>query len=342
MKTTDFGFYMQKYFLSYLPNHCGSTAQTVDTYRYAFISFLKFMKEENDLEADEIKVADLKRETVEKWYEWIEKINGNSVSTRNQRQAAMNGFVHFLEYELPEYLNEYQRILSIRSKKAPQPVISYVKEDGMKAILDEVDLNKPNGLRDFVILSVMYSSGIRVSEVIGIKVKDVSFSEPAAILVHGKGQKSRYIPIFKDARPYLEHYISIMNYDQPTKENDYLFQNHMKHKMTRQGIDYIVKKYSKRARDHNPGIGIPEDFSCHKIRHSTAMGMVDEGIDLIYIRDLLGHVSVKTTEVYAKTNSKKKREVIEAAASHITPTEEPEWENNVSLKEWLKTFNKSR
>ena len=277
------------------------------------------MKEENDLEADEIKVADLKRETVEKWYEWIEKINGNSVSTRNQRQAAMNGFVHFLEYELPEYLNEYQRILSIRSKKAPQPVISYVKEDGMKAILDEVDLNKPNGLRDFVILSVMYSSGIRVSEVIGIKVKDVSFSEPAAILVHGKGQKSRYIPIFKDARPYLEHYISIMNYDQPTKENDYLFQNHMKHKMTRQGIDYIVKKYSKRARDHNPGIGIPEDFSCHKIRHSTAMGMVDEGIDLIYIRDLLGHVSVKTTEAYAKTNSKKKREAIEAAASHITP-----------------------
>lgn len=340
MKTTDFSHYLQKYFLHYLPNHCGSTPATIDTYRYAFISFLKFAKEELGIEADRLKISNLTRENVEKWYLWIERACGSSVSTRNQRQAAMNGFVHYLEYEFPEYLLEYQRILSIRPKKSAIPEISYVKEDGMVAILSAVNIHKTNGLRDYLILALMYSTGIRVSELIGIKVKHVSLSEPPSILVHGKGQKSRYVPLFKEVKPFLDRYISEKHLDLPNHENDYLFQNHMRQQFTRQGIDYIVKKYAKIAAAENPDINIPKDFSCHKIRHSTAMGLVDEGVDLIYIRDLLGHVSVKTTEVYAKANSKKKREAIEANASKIVPEEEPQWENNVGLKEWLKSFNK--
>lgn len=340
MKTTDFSHYLQKYFLQYLPGHCGSTPATIDTYRYAFISFLKFAKNEFGIEADQIKVSDLTRENIEKWYLWIEKDCGNSVSTRNQRQAAMNGFIHYLEYEFPEYLHEYQRILSIRPKKMQVPEISYVKEDGMIAILRAVEINKSSGLRDYLILALMYSTGIRVSELIGIKVKDISLSEPPSILVHGKGRKSRYVPLFKEVKPFMDRYVSENHMDKPDRENDYLFQNHMRQQFTRQGIDYIVKKYSKIAAEQNPNISIPDDFSCHKIRHSTAMGLVDEGVDLIYIRDLLGHVSVRTTEIYAKANSRKKREAIEATASKIVPEEIPEWENNNNLKKWLKSFNK--
>ena len=342
MKTTDFSHYLQKYFLQYLPNHCGSTPATIDTYRYAFISFLKFAKDELGIEADQIEVSDLNRKNIENWYLWIENTCGCSVSTRNQRQAALNGFVHYLEYEFPEYLNEYQRILSIRPKKAPIPEISYVKEDGMIAILKAVDINRVNGLRDYLILALTYSTGIRVSELIGIKVRDVSLSEPQSILVHGKGQKSRYVPLFREVIPFLDRYISERHLDLPIHENDYLFQNHMRQQFTRQGIDYIVKKYAKLAAVNNLNIYIPEDFSCHKIRHSTAMGLVDEGVDLIYIRDLLGHVSIRTTEIYAKTNSKKKREAIEEAASKIVPEEIPEWENDTGLKNWLKSFNKPK
>jgi len=341
MKTTDFSYYLQKYFLQYLPNHCGSTSATIDTYRYAFISFLKFAKDELGIEADQIKISDLTRENIEKWYLWIEK-NGNSVSTRNQRQAAMNGFIHYLEYEFPEYLHEYQRILSIRAKKAPIPEISYVKEDGMTAILNAVDINKPNGLRDYLILALMYSTGIRVSELIGIKVRDISLSEPPSILVHGKGQKSRYVPLFQEVRPFLDRYLSERHLDLPIHENEYLFKNHMRKQFTRQGIDHIVKKYTKIAAENNEGISIPDNFSPHKIRHSSAMSLLDEGVDLIYIRDLLGHVSIRTTEIYAKTNSKKKREAIEEAASKIVPEEIPEWENDTGLKNWLKSFNKPK
>lgn len=342
MKTTDFSFYLQKYLLHYLPDHCGSTPQTIDTYRYSFISFLKYMKEEKGIEADRIIISDITRENIEKWYDWIEKDCGNSISTRNLRQAAMNGFIRFLEYEFPEYLNEYQRILSIRIKKGTVQQITYVKEDGIKSILAAVDVDSRNGLRDYTIISLMYSAAVRVSEITVMKVKDISFSEPASILVHGKGMKTRYVPIFKNVEQILEKYITVMGYDRPGRENEYLFKNHMNQPLTRQGVDYIVKKYARKAISVNPEINIPKNFSSHKIRHSAAMGLLEEGVDLIYIRDLLGHVSIQTTEIYAKTSSRKKREAIEAAASHITEPEEALWESDNTLKEWLKSFNRRR
>ena len=85
---------------------------------------------------------------------------------------------------------------------------------------------------------------------------------------------------------------------------------------------------------------IPADFSPHKMRHTTAMGLVESGVDLIYIRDLLGHVSVKTTEVYARSDAMHKRQAIEAASKEIVPPEEAEWDNDSNLKDWLKNFNR--
>jgi site-specific recombinase XerD len=114
----------------------------------------------------------------------------------------------------------------------------------------------------------------------------------------------------------------------------------MKEQFRRQGVNYIINKYAELARSHHPD-WIPGDFSPHKMRHTTAMELVDSGVDLIYIRDLLGHVSVKTTEVYARANSLKRREAIEAASRQITPKEDADWEADVKLKDWLKNFNRN-
>ena len=102
---------------------------------------------------------------------------------------------------------------------------------------------------------------------------------------------------------------------------------------------YIVKKYVKMANKVAPEI-IPLDFSPHKIRHSAAMGLVESGVELIYIRDLLGHVSVKTTEMYIRTDALNKRQAIEAASKEIVPPEEAEWDNDSNLKDWLRNFNR--
>jgi site-specific recombinase XerD len=341
MKVTDFAVLLNKYFTQFLPNESGSTPLTIDSYRYVFILYLTFLEEEKSIPADKAKISDLKRDTVLQFLDWLESSRGNSISTRNQRLAAINSFVHFLKYEFPEYLDEYQRILAIPVKKAPQREISFVKEDGLQLIISEIDPRKKNGLRDLIIFLLLYSAAVRVSELIGIRVRDLSLSVPYTLLVRGKGQKSRYVPLMPNTIPQIQSYLKVMNYDRPEKLDEYLFLNHMGKPFTRQGINYLIRSYAEKARKKDSS-KIPMDMSPHKLRHSAAMGLVDSGVDLIYIRDLLGHVSVKTTEVYAKADAKLKREAIEAASKEIVPPEEAQWDNNTGLKSWLKNFNKSR
>lgn len=341
MKTTDFAVFLNKFLTQYLPSVRGSTPLTIDSYRYTFILFLTFLDENCNIPADKVKVSDLTRENVIAFLDWLETVRGNSISTRNQRQAALNSFVHFLEYEFPEHLNEYQRIVAIPIKKMLQKEISYVKEDGVEKIVNEISMQKKNGLRDLLIVELFFSTAIRVSEMVRIQVKDLSLSPPYTLLVRGKGQKSRYVPLMPKVIPQIQAYLNAMNYNHPEKINEYLFQNHMGKPFTRQGIYYLISSYSDKAREKDP-TKIPDHMGPHKLRHSAAMSLVDSGVDLIYIRDLLGHVSVKTTEIYAKTDAKLKREAIEAASKDIVPKEVAQWDNNDDLKSWLRNFNKAR
>jgi len=338
MKSTKFAFYLNKYFTVYLPNTRGCTPSTIDSYRYAFILFLSFM-DDKKTPADEIEVSDLTYKLVLEFLAWLQEKRGNSIATRNQRQAAINSFIRYLMYELPDYLAEFQLILKIPVKKAPQKEISYLKTDGVKLLIGQIDTLESAGLRDLAMLTLLYTTAIRVSELINIKVKDVSLSAPPTLLAHGKGQKSRYVPLIKEAVVILQSYIGRLGLDNDKSLNEWLFKSHLREKFTRQGVNYIVKKYVAKARAVDTVL-VPDDFSPHKMRHSSAMGLVDSGVDLIYIRDLLGHVSVKTTEVYAKADVARKREAIEAASKEIVPEEVPEWESNVRLKDWLKNFNR--
>ncbi|MBE0451629.1 MAG: tyrosine-type recombinase/integrase [Clostridia bacterium] len=339
MKTTDFARYLNKYLARYLPDDQGSTPQTIDSYRYSFILFLKYIEETQRIPADKLKICDLTYKNVIGFLNWLQEKRGNGISTRNQRQAAINGFIHFLKYEYPDYMDEYQKILSIPFKRIPQKEVSYLKKDGVKLLINQVDLNSTNGLRDFVMLLLMYTTGIRVSELIQIRVKDLSLTEPCTLLVHGKGQKSRYVPLLKTSIPNIRKYLISKGLDKPEKVQEYLFRNHMKEPFTRQGVNYIISKYANKARSVDSSL-VPDDFSPHKMRHTTAMELVEAGVDLIYIRDLLGHVSVVTTEVYAKANAAHQRQAIESASKELVPPEDAEWDNNQNLKEWLKSFNR--
>lgn len=208
----------------------------------------------------------------------------------------------------------------------------------MALLMNSVDISKTNGLRDYTILALLYTTGIRVSELINIQVKDISLHVPYTLLIHGKGQKSRYVPLMKDTVSVLQKYMKAMGYLNSYKAEEWLFINHMNQRLTRQGVNYIIRKYGDIAREKSEEL-IPLDLSPHKIRHTTAMELVDSGVDLIYIRDLLGHVSVKTTEIYARTDAKLKRAAIEAASKELVPPEDAKWDNNEELKNWLKTFN---
>lgn len=339
MKTTDFATYMTRYFTRYLTNERGSSPQTIDSYRYAFILYLEYMESCRGIRPENLTVSDYTRGSILGFLNWLEEERHNSPATRNYRLAAMKGFVHYLKYEFPDYMEEYQKILEIPLKKTEQKEISYMKTDGVELLVSQIDINKTNGLRDYVIILLLYTTGIRVSELICIKVKDLSLTEPYTIKIHGKGNKGRYVPLMKTSLPHIRKYLSFMGYDTESRYDEFLFKNHMNSQFTRQGINYVLKKYGMKAREKDDSL-VPEDLTAHKMRHTTAMELLSSGVDLMYIRDLLGHSSVTVTEVYARTDAKLKRKAIEAASKEILPSEDAAWDTDESLRQWLKSFNK--
>ena len=336
-RQTDFAISLNKFLTDHLPNKRGSSPKTIDSYRYSFIFLLEYYEEVHGIKPEQFKLSAITYERLSEYYEWLQKTRHSSVSTRNQRQAAINSFIRFVMHERPEYLNECQRILGIPVKKAPHKEISYLKTAGVSALMETVDTSKTNGMRDYVMLMLLYTTGIRVSELIALRIRDVSLQAPYTIIVHGKGNKSRYVPLLKEAVPILQRYLDECSTVRPCDANRWLFMNHMKKQFSRQGISHIIRKYGDLARKNHPEL-IPEDLSPHKMRHTAAMELVNSGVDLIYIRDMLGHVSVRSTEIYARTDAKLKREAIEAASREIVPPEEAVWDNDKGLKSWLKSF----
>ena len=167
MKQTDFAICLNRFLTDFLVNKKGCSPKTIDSYRYAFIFLLDYYNEV-------MTISSLTYERLLGFLDWLQSERKSGIATRNQRQAAINSFIRFLMYEKPEFLNEYQKILGIPVKKAPQKEISYLKTDGVSALMEQVDTRKADGLRDYVMLMLLYSTGIRVSELTGIRVKDLS------------------------------------------------------------------------------------------------------------------------------------------------------------------------
>ncbi len=333
--TTNFAVGLNKFLINYLPSQKGCSPNTIDTYRYSFMFFLRFLSDEKGVKPDEVSIAELTRENVMEFLSWLEAERGICASTRNQRLAAIFSFCRFLLSEFPEYIVEYQRILSIPFKRHQEVPISYLTKDGMKLLLSTIATDSEAGKRDYLIISFFLTTGLRVSEITGMIANDVFLEKPCKVLIHGKGSKLRYVPLAKDLVPAVREHMTQRKLDKPENLSKPLFTNHMGLQFARQGIDYIVRKYASKAKVINPVL-IPDDLSCHKLRHSLAMSLLDDGVPLIYIRDVLGHASVQTTEIYAKASSHKKRQAIEANASALISQEEPVWVGNDNLLDWLR------
>lgn len=339
MATFNFSDLIQKFFMQYLPMRVGATNRTIDTYRYSLMIFLKYIEEIKGIKSYKISIENFNYNLVSDFLDWLEQDRKNSISTRNNRKAALDSFAHFVNLELPDFSGECRKILEIPVKRFNKKEISYLKPEGIRLWLSQIDKSSKSGFRDYCMFLLMYGTGIRVSELISIKVCDIRFDEPATILIHGKGRKDRIIPIVKKVREVLYQYIDQNKLFNGKSQLNYLFLNHSGQQFKRQGINYLVKKYTKKAHEAKPEL-IPLDFSPHKIRHTAAMELLASGVDIMYIRDILGHKSVTTTEVYAKVDSDHKRKQLEAHSLKLVDAEVPEWQNNKDLISWLRNFGK--
>jgi len=183
----------------------------------------------------------------------------------------------------------------------------------------------------------LYDSGARVQEIIDLTPSMLRLNKPATIKIIGKGNKARLVPMLDAQTDYLKNYLKENRLNEAFANMYPLFFNSRKEKLTRAGINHIVLKYFKMAREENKMI-MPEKISCHSLRHSKAMHLLQAGVNLVYIRDILGHVSIQTTEIYARADSKQKRKALENAYINFNPNEEPMWAKDENLITWLKRF----
>jgi len=257
------------------------------------------------------------------------------------RAAALRSFFCYMQYENPERIYEWQKILSIKIKRHEKQGINYLSTDGIKLILEQPDQSTGNGRRNLALLALMYDSGARVQEIIDLTPSSVRLDNPSIVKLFGKGRKARIVPLQEEQTMFLKEYMQENHLQEPHANQYPLFSNSRKEKLTRAGVTYILNTYVELARKINPFL-IPETISCHSLRHSKAMHLLQAGVNLVYIRDLLGHVSVQTTDVYARADSRQKREAFEKAYVDLNPNTAKikSWEKDSNLLEWLKNLKK--
>ena len=222
-------------------------------------------------------------------------------------------------------------------KKIASKVPTYLTVEALAFLLSMPDTATRSGRRDSVLLSTLYDSGARAQELCDITVGDVRLKEPCTIRLTGKGSKTRIVPLMAPTASLLRRYITERGLDVPERSNAPLFPSRSGGKLTRKGVSYILAKYVDGAHVLRPGL-LPKTVSPHCLRHSKSMHLLQSGVDLIYIRDILGHSDIKTTEVYARIDSEMKRKALEKAVTGVVSDDMPVWQKDSGLLSWLKSL----
>ena len=337
LKPTDFAYHLTGYLSGYLPGVLGSGRNTVLAYRDTFKLFLRFAKEHEDISESRLSLSDIDKGFVLRFLSWIENDRGCSVSTRNMRLAVIKAFFGYLQGELPDQIYRFQDILSIPMKKHLHENIEFLSEEGVRVLLAEPNPATMTGRKHLVLLGFMFATGCRVQELCDITVADAMYNENTVAKLTGKGAKARFVPLDPAFVTLLNQYISEFGLADPSRSGGFLFVNHMGQKLTRQGVTYIVKKYAKQASEKYPAL-IPKTISPHTLRHTKALSLLRAGVELIYIRDILGHVSVQTTEIYIRIDGEMKRKALEKASGNAVNEEMPSWQKDKPLLEWLNSL----
>lgn len=295
MKNNSFQSLLQCFFLDRLIKQKNVSAFTVSSYRDTFRIFLKFMKEKKQCNPSKVTIEMVSAENVIDFLNYIESTRNNSVNTRNNRLAAIHSFMFYVSFQAPEYLGIVQRVMMIPFKKTETKMVDYLVKEEVDSILEVCDLTCWLGRRDRLMISILYNTGVRVSELVSIKIKDIILNKNGTGLIHvlGKGRKERTIPLWKSTQAYLANYMIETRYS----NEDYLFKSKQGENLTRTGVAYRIECLVKKAAHHCPSL-LKKRVTPHVFRHTTAMHLLEAGVDISTIAIWLGHESIETTHKY--------------------------------------------
>jgi len=299
-------YLITKYFGEHLPLQVGASPNTIRSYRDTMVQFLEYIGRDRPRAA--VGLKDLDEASVSRFLLHLEKDRNVSAVTRNQRLAAIHSFVRYVQRKELSCYDQCSRVLSISFKKADQKPMGYLAVEEVRLLLSVPDSSTKKGIRVLAILAMLYETGARVQELADLTPSQIQISKSPRVELHGKGRKVRLIPISPDVASIVGKYMTIHGVSDPGAP---LFANSQGKKLSRAGVQHIIDKYVTLAKVRD-GSMFRIKVTNHTFRHSKAVHLLEAGVNLVYIRDFLGHSSVTTTEVYAKISPViKKRHLLE-------------------------------
>jgi integrase/recombinase XerD len=295
---------VQSFFEEHLRRVIGASEHTVRAYRDTLKLFFLFLAESAGHSVANLRLEDVHAQSVLAFLHHVESKRGNSVVTRNCRLAAIRSFAeHLLRHDITR-AEQYNRILAIPVKRTGSRAPAYLEPEEARALIGAVGTGHTS-CRDRAILLLLYNTGARVSEALGVRARDLHLERPRQVRLHGKGGKERICPLWPETAAALR--ALPLNAD----SSDTLFLNTHGGPLTRDGAAYIITKYARRAATTCPELR-SRHVTPHVLRHSCAVALLQSGVDVTVIRDYLGHASVATTSRYITTNLEMKRKVLQA------------------------------
>lgn len=296
---------IQDFFLKRLMTEQNASYQTILSYRDTFRLFLQFLEKTNKTPPSCLTLADLDLQSVLNFLDHLESERGNSARSRNNRLAAIRSFMSYMSVREPTAIATAQQILAIPMKRYNRKIIGFLSRKEIEAILISVDQKTWNGHRDHVMLSTLYNTGARVSEAVNLKRKDVILQQKTFIRFFGKGRKERNVPLWRSTTSYIKKWLlRIGDYpDQP------LFPNRFGNHLTRSGVEHRIHLYVKKAQDICQSLK-KKRVSPHIFRHTTAMHLLQSGVDISVIALWLGHEDINTTHKYIEADLSMKEKAL--------------------------------
>jgi integrase/recombinase XerD len=290
-----------------LPVERGASDNTCESYAYAFKLFFEYASKSLKVAPSELHLEQLEAPLIVNFLDHLETERGNGAQSRNIRLAAIKSFMHFMEYRVPAALEQINRILAIPPKKTVSRLVRHLTVEEMQAILDAPAPTTQDGIRDRAMIYLCFAGGLRVSELIGVRVDHLTLQPHASILVHGKGRRQRYLPLWKETISALRAWLAVRG----TASVPELFFNARGAPMTRSGFEYILEKHARTAATSCPSLSTKR-ISPHVLRHTCALTILQATKDLRKVSLWLGHANMQTTEIYTRADPSIKLEALES------------------------------
>jgi integrase/recombinase XerD len=295
------GRWLSKFFTDHLAGERAASPKTTSSYRDAMKLLLTWFRDTERIPPEKLRLADIDRPRILRFLDWLEAGRNCSVSTRNQRLAVIKSFCRYTAVEQPDRLGQVTQVLAIRQKKTPAPQLEHLTGDEVKMLLAEPGTASARAVRDTVLLALAYDTAARVQELCDLDVADIRRGSPMTVVIRGKGSKIRYVPVMDPTARLVGDYLGHRDrHPGVGADADPLFAGPNHSRLTRSGVAKLLARHVRSVRARDPGWAPGLPVTPHTLRRSRAMHLVQAGVNLIYIRDLLGHADVSTTEIYAR------------------------------------------